>query len=74
LPALDEQVDRLLTLGLHRRAGLTAAELQEAARGAPEVPDAAGPPLLAVDPTLLPASMLAPHLDLAGKSGSSSRT
>jgi hypothetical protein len=71
LPSLDEQVERLLRLGLHQRAGLAASVLQDAVAGALAQQDqyVSETPLLAVDPSLLPASVLAPHLELAGKHG-----
>jgi len=63
LPAPAEQADRLVALGVHEIAGLTAAELRTAAEG---LADGA---LLVVDPDRAPASVLAPLLEHRGKPG-----
>ncbi|WP_336026405.1 DUF5701 family protein [Geodermatophilus sp. FMUSA9-8] len=58
LPPAPAQADRLVALGLHERAGLTAAELRSAAGAAASaVTDDA---LLVLDPALVPPSALVP--------------
>ncbi len=64
LPAVSEQADRLVELGVHRLAGWSEARLRAAA----ETVVGAGP-LLALHPDLVPASLLAPLLNLDGKPG-----
>jgi uncharacterized protein DUF5701 len=64
LPALREQAERLIELGLHMRAGLSAAALLSAA----EQP-VTEPALLAIRPDLAPASALAPLLRWRDKAG-----
>ncbi|MEU7059575.1 DUF5701 family protein [Streptomyces sp. NPDC046197] len=68
LPALSTQAERLIELGVHEIAGLSAAELRTfaAAAGAPAGRDSA---LLAVHPDRAPASALAPLLCREGKPG-----
>lgn len=61
LPSLAEQAQRLIDLDVHRIAGLPADQLQN-------IPDSAGA-LLIVHPDLVPASALAPLLQLNGKPG-----
>jgi hypothetical protein len=63
LPCPAAQADRLVALGVHERAGLSAAELRDAAGAAD---DGA---LLVASPTLAPPSALAPLLCLDGKEG-----
>ncbi|WP_309229944.1 MULTISPECIES: DUF5701 family protein [unclassified Blastococcus] len=63
LPSPAHQAERLVALGVHERAGLPAAALQDAARAAD---DGA---LLVVSPALAPASALAPLLERDGKPG-----
>lgn len=63
LPSPDAQAERLVTLGVHERAGLSAAGLRSAA-GAME--DGA---LLVVSPALAPPSALAPLLRLGEREG-----
>ena len=64
LPAVSEQADRLVELGVHRLAGWSATRLRAAA----ETAVGAGP-LLALHPDLVPVSLLAPLLNLDGKPG-----
>ena len=64
LPAVSEQADRLVELGVHRLAGWSATRLRAAA----ETVVGAGP-LLALHPDLVQASLLAPLLNLDGKPG-----
>jgi hypothetical protein len=64
LPAPGDQADRLIDLGVHDIAGLTAADLRAAAADVRE-PGA----LLVVHPERAPASALAPLLELNGKPG-----
>ncbi|MEU5214122.1 DUF5701 family protein [Streptomyces sp. NPDC020742] len=66
LPALSAQAERLVELGVHELAGLSATELRAFAAAA-EAP--AGGALLAVHPERAPASALAPLLRLDDKSG-----
>ncbi len=56
LPSLSDQADRLISLGLHNRAGVMARQLKAAS----------GEGLLVLR---VPASVLAPLIDLEGKSG-----
>ncbi|MFF9393330.1 DUF5701 family protein [Streptomyces griseoluteus] len=61
---VSTQAERLIELGVHEIAGLSAAEVRAAAEGAGD-----GDFLLAVRPDLVPASVLAPllrHRDRAG--------
>ncbi|WP_435241974.1 DUF5701 family protein [Streptomyces cucumeris] len=67
-PALSVQAERLIELGVHEIAGLSAAELRTFAKAA-EVPAAGGRALLAVHPDRAPASALAPLLRRDGKPG-----
>lgn len=61
LPTSSAQVERLVTLGVHELAGLSATTL----RGfAADVPDGT---LLALHPAILPASALAPLVSVHGK-------
>ncbi|MET9393602.1 DUF5701 family protein [Streptomyces sp. NPDC006624] len=64
LPALTAQADRLIELGVHEIAGLSADEIRAFAAGA----DGDGA-LLAVHPERAPASALAPLLRRDGKPG-----
>jgi hypothetical protein len=64
LPALPEQAERLIGLGVHELGGLTARELRAAAA---EAPDAG--PLLAIHPHRAPVSALVPFLERGGKRG-----
>ncbi len=61
LPTLSEQAERLIELGVHRIAGLTADRLRS-------VPDSAGA-LLAVHPDLAPPAALTPLLRVNDKPG-----
>jgi hypothetical protein len=63
LPSPAAQAERLVALGVHERAGLSAADLRAAAGG---TEDGA---LLVVSPALAPPSALAPLLRLDGKEG-----
>jgi hypothetical protein len=63
LPSPAAQAERLVTLGVHALAGLTAAGLRDAAAA---VDDGA---LLVVHPSLAPASVLAPLLSLDERAG-----
>ncbi|MEU8005757.1 DUF5701 family protein [Catellatospora sp. NPDC049111] len=63
LPALGEQARRVVELGLHEAAGLTAGQVHEAA--AVGVPDA----LLVIHPGRVRPSALAPLLERDGKPG-----
>jgi Family of unknown function (DUF5701) len=65
LPTLHDQVERLIDVGLHRRAGLTKSELRASVS---EQPDESGC-LLAIAPDRLKASELAPLLRLKDKQG-----
>ncbi|MDX3378492.1 DUF5701 family protein [Streptomyces sp. ME02-6991-2A] len=80
LPALPVQAERLIELGIHQLAGVTAAELRSfaataqaaaAARtaAAAETPAERGSSLLAVHPGRAPASVLAPLLRREDKPG-----
>ena len=64
LPALELQAERLIDLGLHEKAGLTAGELRVAAF---EGERTGG--LLVIHPDLLRPSELAPLMEHAGKPG-----
>ena len=55
LPSPADQAERLVALGLHERAGLSAAQLREAA-------GAAGEGLLVLAADLVPGSALVPHV------------
>ncbi|MGW4286052.1 DUF5701 family protein [Streptomyces sp. NPDC004673] len=59
---LSTQAERLIELGVHEIAGLSAAEVRAAAKGE-------GDGLLAVRPDLAPASVLAPLLRRQDKAG-----
>ncbi|WP_107057001.1 DUF5701 family protein [Streptomyces sp. NRRL WC-3742] len=65
LPALSAQAERLIELGVHEVAGLSAAELRAFA----EANASAEGALLAVHPDRAPASALAPLLSSGGKPG-----
>ena len=64
LPPLTEQADRLIALGVHELAGLSADELRNAACG-----DLRDDVLLVIHPDLAPASALASLLKHEGKDG-----
>ncbi|WP_019544417.1 DUF5701 family protein [Streptomyces sulphureus] len=66
LPALSAQAERLIELGVHELAGLSAVELRTFAAAAPAGGEGA---LLAVHPERAPASGLAPLLRHDGKPG-----
>ncbi|CAL9514102.1 hypothetical protein SUDANB58_03712 [Streptomyces sp. enrichment culture] len=68
LPALSAQAERLIELGVHERAGLSAAEVRSFAV-AGEAAAGSGGTLLAVHPDKAPASALAPLLRRDGKPG-----
>ncbi|MGC4997858.1 MULTISPECIES: DUF5701 family protein [unclassified Streptomyces] len=63
---LSTQAERLIELGVHEIAGLSAAEVRAAVEGLGESGDGA---LLAVHPDRAPASALAPLLSRRGKPG-----
>ncbi|WP_328872082.1 DUF5701 family protein [Streptomyces sp. NBC_00287] len=65
LPGLNLQAERLIELGVHDIAGMTAEEVRAFAEGA----EAAEGALLAVHPDRAPASALTPLLDRDGKPG-----
>jgi hypothetical protein len=65
LPSPTAQADRLITLGVHEIAGLTPAELCDAAAAAGPREDA----LLVVHPDRAPASRLAGLVEREGKQG-----
>ncbi|BCM70363.1 MULTISPECIES: DUF5701 family protein [Streptomyces] len=72
LPAPSAQAERLIELGVHRLAGLSAAELRAFAASAETAAAEAaadGGVLLAVHPDRAPASALAPLLRRDGKPG-----
>lgn len=64
LPTVSEQAQRLIELGVHRIAGLSADRVREAARHR-----VGASALLVVHHSVAPASTLAPLLTRAGKSG-----
>jgi hypothetical protein len=66
LPSLSEQADRLVALGVHELAAMSATQLRSLAAGQP---GDAGGRLLVLHPEQVPASLLAPLLSLAGKPG-----
>ncbi|AQT70652.1 MULTISPECIES: DUF5701 family protein [Streptomyces] len=66
LPPLASQAERLIELGVHELAGTTAEDLRAFAEDGGGADDNI---LLAVHPGLVPASALAPLLQLNGKSG-----
>ncbi|MFI1561760.1 DUF5701 family protein [Streptomyces sp. NPDC020490] len=68
LPALSAQAERLIELGVHQTAGLSAARLRAFAAAAEAVAGAEGA-LLTVHPDRAPASALAPLLRHDGKPG-----
>ncbi|MET9427339.1 DUF5701 family protein [Streptomyces sp. NPDC003036] len=68
LPTLSAQAERLIELGVHELAGLSAEEVRAYAEGAHRV-GVDGDVLLAVHPDRVPASALASLLRRAGKPG-----
>ncbi|MEU7279038.1 DUF5701 family protein [Streptomyces sp. NPDC045431] len=68
LPPLTAQAERLIELGVHELAGLSPEELRAYAEGANGV-GGDGDVLLAVHPSRVPASALAPLLRRADKPG-----
>ncbi|MFJ9718721.1 DUF5701 family protein [Streptomyces sp. NPDC101213] len=68
LPSPSAQAERLIDLGVHEIAGLSAAGLRAFAESAGASPEGAGA-LLAVHPDRAPASALAPLLRLDGRPG-----
>ncbi|MEV4443001.1 DUF5701 family protein [Streptomyces sp. NPDC049577] len=68
LPALSAQAERLIELGVHKLAGLPAADVRAFAETA-ETTAGGGGTLLAVHPDRAPASALAPLLHRDGKPG-----
>lgn len=64
LPPLPQQADRLIALGVHELAGLSAADLRNAATGEPPEQE-----LLVIHPDLAPPSALAPLVTRDGKQG-----
>ncbi|MFJ9637565.1 DUF5701 family protein [Streptomyces sp. NPDC101178] len=69
LPAPPAQAERLIELGVHELAGVTAAEVRAFAAAAEVFEGAAGSTLLAVHPDRVPASTLAPLLRREGRPG-----
>lgn len=69
LPAPHAQAERLIELGVHELAGVTAAEVRAFAAAAEVSEGAAASTLLAVHPDRVPASALAPLLRREGKPG-----
>ncbi|MFE7767680.1 DUF5701 family protein [Streptomyces sp. NPDC057438] len=71
LPPLSAQAERLIELGVHEIAGLSADEVRAYAEGAGAAPAPApgGGVLLAVHPDLAPASALAPLMRRDGRPG-----
>ncbi|MEU6665540.1 DUF5701 family protein [Streptomyces sp. NPDC046727] len=67
LPAPSAQAERLIELGVHETAGLSAAEVRAFAATGEDL--SGGGALLAVHPDRAPASALAPLLRRAGKPG-----
>lgn len=67
LPNLTIQAERLIELGVHELAGITAQALREAGRSSSEGTHHHG--LLAVHPDAVPASALAPLLRRGGRAG-----
>ena len=67
LPSASDQAERLIALGVHERAELTATALRDAARALPDGDD--GRSLLAVHPAVAPASVLTSLLRRADKPG-----
>ena len=63
LPPIDQQAERLIELGVHEMAGLSAGDVREAATGHGDVG------LLTVHEKLAPASVLTPLLELENKRG-----
>lgn len=63
LPPLREQARRLIDLGIHRIAGLSARQLRVAGD------DETGSALLVLHPDLVPASALAPLLEINDRPG-----
>ncbi|MFJ8645920.1 DUF5701 family protein [Streptomyces sp. NPDC093546] len=68
LPPLTAQAERLIELGVHELAGMSAGELRAFAEDAHRV-GGDGDVLLAVHPSRVPASALAPLLRRADKPG-----
>lgn len=68
LPSVDEQVQRLIDLGVPALAGLGADEFRQHAAALVTSADS-GSALVVVHPSLVPASRLAPLLTLNGKPG-----
>lgn len=68
LPAPPAQAERLIELGVHELAGVTAAEVRAFAVAA-EVPEGGADTLLAVHPDRVPPSALAPLLRREDKPG-----
>ena len=64
LPMLNEQADRLISLGIHELGGLAPTQICTAVSGID-----ADNALLVVHPDRVPASVLAPFLKYRGKSG-----
>ncbi|MGY1707858.1 DUF5701 family protein [Geodermatophilus sp. SYSU D00697] len=64
LPSAADQAERLIALGAHEVAGLSAGDLRGCAA---RVPDPGA--LLVLSPDLAPASALAPLLELRGRRG-----
>jgi hypothetical protein len=64
LPTLDEQADRLISLGIHELGDLSPTQICTAVSGVD-----ADNALLVVHPERVPASVLAPFLKHRGKSG-----
>jgi hypothetical protein len=68
LPAVATQAERLLDLGVHEMAGLTARDVRDVAGAADSARGSAGC-LLAVHPEVVPASAIARLMTRSGKPG-----
>jgi hypothetical protein len=68
LPALRDQAERLIELGVHELAGLETSLLRDAGRALDALADSKGA-LLVVHPTAAAASALAPLMQRDGKQG-----
>ncbi|MDA2806110.1 DUF5701 family protein [Nocardiopsis suaedae] len=69
LPSLGDQAERLIALGVHDRAGITADDVRAFTGKAAGDAAGNGGALLAVHPDRAPASALAPLLRRGGKPG-----
>lgn len=64
LPTISDQAERLIALGVHTVAGLTAPALRALAENQDD-----RPAVVVIHPDLAPASVLAPLLRIGGKAG-----